>query len=95
MGKYNTHLEIDGVEDVPVTVHYVSCPFIAGSRDGRGGLKLEPDEPAHIEIESITMPDGRNYEPTTELSKRLEEEIGEWLDGMYDPPEPEGYHDAM
>ena len=90
MSEYTAHLDIDGDEDVTVTVHYTAHRFIAGRTDGRGGPKLEPDEPAHIEIESVVLPDGRIYEPTSALESQLEEEIAEWLDGMRDAPEREG-----
>ena len=95
MSLYNTHLEIDGVEDVPVCVHYVHVPFCAGSRDGQGGLKIEPDEPEHIEIERVEGPaPNRDIELTTAQESAIEEEIADWLQGMYDPPEPERYHDG-
>ncbi len=89
MSRYNTHLEIMGVEDVPVTVHYIHAPFRAGKTDGKDGPKLEPDEPERIEIDWIELPDSRAYEPTTKLKSALEDEVGDWLQGMYDPPEPQ------
>ena len=90
MSQYTAHLDIDGDEDVTVTVYYTAHRFIAGRTDGRGGPKLESDEPAHIEIESVVLPDGRIYELTATLVAQLEEEISEWLDGMRDTPEPDG-----
>ncbi len=45
--------------EIPVTVHYEARPFIKGSFES-GGLQIEPDEPAHIEIDSVTVdPDWR------------------------------------
>jgi hypothetical protein len=93
MSIYNTHMEINGVEDVPIQVMYVSHRAIAGARDGRGGLKIEPDEPAHLEIECVVAADGREVTLTSQQERSMEEEICDWLSGMYDEPEPEGYHD--
>jgi hypothetical protein len=91
---YHTRLEINGVDDVPVRVTYLHVPFRRGSTDGRHGPKLEPDQEEHIEIEAVEVSaDGRLVELTTAQDDALEEEVGEWLAGMYDPPEPEGYHD--
>lgn len=61
MGVYKTNLEISGVDgcETPVAVHYNHVKFRAGSTDGRGGPKLEPDEPEHIEIDWIEGPDGK------------------------------------
>ena len=93
MGLYHTHMEIQGVEDVPICVHYIAVPFRAGSTDGWHGPKLEPDEDAHIEIERIEGPDpNRDVELTTAQEAAMEEEISDWLHGRYDPPEPERYH---
>ena len=93
MSLYHSHMEINGVEDVPIQVQYVAYPAIQGCRDGRGGLKLEPDEPAHLSIEAVNLSDGREITLTTKQERAMEEEIAEWLCGMYDPPEPERYHD--
>lgn len=81
MSQYTAHLDINGDEDVSVTVYYTAHRFVAGRTDGRGGPKLEPDEPAHIEIESVMLPDGQSYEPDASLVEQLEEEIAEWLHG--------------
>ena len=65
--------------EVPVTVYYVFHKARQGSRDGRGGLKLEPDEPAHCEIESVTRNDSANedIEITPGERRSIEQEIGE------------------
>ncbi len=91
MSHYNTHLEISGVDgcETAVTVHYIYVKFRAGRTDGRGGLKLEPDETERIEIDWIEGPDGQPIDVTQKMETALEEEIGEWLDGYYDPPEPD------
>ncbi len=90
MGLYKTHMEISGVEDVPICVHYVSVPFRAGSTDGRNGPKLEPDDEARIEIERVEGPDpNRDVELTTAQEAAMEEEIADWLHGRYDQPEPD------
>ncbi len=46
MAIYKTTLEVD------VIVHYEAHPFIKGSFES-GGLQIEPDEPAHIEIDWV------------------------------------------
>ena len=93
MNHYDTHMEINGVEDVPIRVQYTAHSATQGKRDGRCGLKLEPDESAHISIEGVHASDGREITLTSEQERSMEDEISEWLQGMYDPPEPEGYHD--
>ena len=93
MSVYRTHMEIDDVEDVPVEVQYASYPGCKGSRDGRGGLPLEPDEPPCISIEGVRASDGTEVVLNAKQRRAMEDEIGEWIDGMYDPPEPERYHD--
>src|SRR5882724_408752 len=97
MSTYKTTMQIDsgeGDEDVPVVVQYNAVPFSAGSTDGRHGPKIEPDEPAHIDIESVTLPDGRDYELSKDERSSLEDEINCWLQGAYDQDPPEGYHDG-
>lgn len=69
MGIYATNIEVDGVEDVPVAVHYDAIPFFAGRTDGKHGPKIEPDEPGRIEIESVHLvEDGREITLTTAWS---------------------------
>ena len=87
MSRYHTHIEVDAIEDVPVTVNYLHVPFRAGHTDGPYGPKLEPDEPEHIEIESVETDDGQTIELTSEQETAMEEQIGEWLQGYYDEPE--------
>lgn len=74
-GTYKT--TIDGV---PVTVHYSTYPAMPGARDGRGGPPLEPDDPAHCEIDWIERPHGRMTLTIAQLA-HIEEEIGEYLSG--------------
>ena len=77
--QYRTTIEVNGIEDVLATVHFEYTPFRAGSTDGRHGPKLEPDEPAHIEIDWIELPDGSAIDLTTKAETKMEEEIGNWL----------------
>ncbi len=101
MSTYNTTIEIestDGFGDfdytmVPIVVRYESHRAIAGATDGRGGLKIEPDEPAHLEIESVTLPNGRKYELSPTQRSKLEEEICDWLSGHYDEDPPDRDYD--
>lgn len=94
---YNTTVTVgEDDKEVEISVQYTACPFIRGARDGRYGPPIEPDEPAHIEIEGIevtggdlsapgitTGKDGKCYiELSKDQENRLEEEIGEHLDDM-------------
>ena len=84
MSKHHTIIEHDG-EEIAVTVEYTFHRFSAGATDGRFGPKLEPDEPAHIEIDAVytTGVDLRGKHTDLDVSpdtvKMLEEEIGEAL----------------
>ena len=93
---FNCTVEISGVDgcETPVTVHYHTSPAHKGSTDGRVGLKLEPDEPARLEIDWIEGPNGEEINLTKANENFLIENIAEHESGMYDPPEPEGYHDG-
>ena len=83
-GTYQTNI---GDNDLPITVAYEAVPFHAGSTDGRWGPKLEPDEPAHIEIDSVTGPDGECITLTTAQETAIEEQIGQHLDELNQPHE--------
>lgn len=79
MSVYQANLEVNGIEDVPVTVHYTAYPFIAGGRDGLYGPKIEPDEPARIEIDWVGCGSGK-LAITKEQERAIADEIGEYLD---------------
>jgi hypothetical protein len=56
-------------------------PACLGSTDGRYGPKLEPDEPAHIEITHCeTVEDGHEIVLSDKQEQRICEEIAEHLD---------------
>jgi hypothetical protein len=74
MSTFKTAIEQDEIE-VPIVVRYQFHRALEGSRDGYRGLKLEPDEPAHIEIYSIDRIDGL---PLV-LSPAEEAQISEWV----------------
>lgn len=78
MSVYTTTLCLGNAEDVPVIVHYTAHPAIRGSFEP-GGLQIEPDEPAHIEIEQVTT----NTNCIVNLSKpderALRDEIAQYL----------------
>lgn len=96
--EYTTTITVgDDDQEVEISVQYTAYPFIRGSRDGRYGPPLEPDEPAHIEIEEIevtggdlsavygitTRSNGKQYlELSDKQQEKLAEEIGEFLDDM-------------
>ena len=82
MSTYNTHREINGVENVAITVHY----------DAReGDISADPGDVGYMEIERIDLPDGTQWLPGEETLFWLEEEISDWLCGRYDQDAPEGY----
>jgi hypothetical protein len=82
MSQYKTNIEIDDVEDVPVAVEYEAV----------SASKLSPDDPGHISICQVRLiEDDREITLTSQQESRMEEEIGEWLSGMYDQDPPDGY----
>lgn len=90
MSQLNTTIEINN-EEVPVVVEYTFYPFHRGARDGRFGPPIEPDEPAHVEIDSVTDKNGKQLELSDEQLEKLErlaeEAIGDSADDDY--PEPD------
>lgn len=68
------------LDETPVTVHYVTHRASYGRTDGRFGPKLEPDEPAHLEIEYIETADGRDVAVTDAVEASLIEAIVESFD---------------
>jgi hypothetical protein len=96
--QYKTTVTVGDDQDVEILVQYTAYPFIRGARDGRYGPPLEPDEPAHLEIESIevvggdvsapgitTMSNGKRYiELSEDQENRLIVEVGEYLSDMED-----------
>ena len=68
----------DDDHEVNVTVYYTAYKARAGKRE-RGGLQLEPDEPAHIEIEGVNNDDstGEDIDITPSEREELILEIGE------------------
>lgn len=78
-------------EEIPVRVHYQFHRAIPGSRDGRGGLKLEPDEPAHIEIDAIERPDGLPVELSRQQEERILEEIGQAIEDEWQYAQEQRY----
>ena len=59
---------------------YTFVPFCRGATDGRYGPKIEPDEPAHVEIDGCKLDeDGREIELTRRQEETVEEEIASYL----------------
>jgi hypothetical protein len=73
MSLYQTSIE----REIPLKISYTFHPYSKGARDCGRYLPIEPDEPAHIEIESIQAPDGTEVELTPAEHDRISEEIGE------------------
>ncbi len=86
---YCMWLGIDGTE-VRVNVHFNTVKAVRGSTDGRCGPKLEPDEPAYIDIGLVERQDGRVVELSDEQLTEIREEIADWLQGRYDQDPHEG-----
>lgn len=61
--------------DIEVTVEYDYHKAARGSRERGSGLQLEPDEPAHIEINSVKDVNGKEYKLTKDQRRQLEDEI--------------------
>lgn len=78
----------DDTETV-VTVTYTFHRACAGSRDGLTGPPIEPDEPAHCEIESIDGPDGKPFDVTKKELQEIERECLEDAWERSQPPERE------
>jgi hypothetical protein len=91
---FETTLEIDEVE-VELKVAYTFHPAYRGARDGRFGPPIEPDEPACVEIDSVTNKEGKEIELSEEnlaiIQQRAEEDLGDDSD---DYPEPD-YDDSI
>lgn len=63
----------DDDHEVTVIVHYTACKARAGKREGGRGLPLEPDEPAHIEIDGVNRDDSAGED--IDITPREREEI--------------------
>lgn len=77
---WNEELQKD--EEVDVKIEYVYYPGCPGSCD-KYGQKIEPDEPANVEIQKITRKDNRQIVDIDELDcseQDLETEIMENLE---------------
>lgn len=82
MNTFKTTIErnVHGCDcEVDITVQYTACPFIRGSFEP-GGLQTEPDEPAHIDIETVTEDEtGVEIELTSAQENAIEARIAEYL----------------
>lgn len=83
-GTYTTDItrESCGKEyEFEIEVTYDAIPFERGGTDGLYGPKIEPDIPAHIEINSaVIVEDGRDIELTGSEVKLIAGYIAEYLD---------------
>jgi len=77
---HKSYLTIGDADDVPVTVHYTAHRACLGATDGRYGPKLEPDEPAWIEIDEVLDADGQPVLTSYEQEEAIQLEIAEALD---------------
>lgn len=72
-GTHRTTIDGD-----PVAVRYEFFRFRKGKTDGKYGPAIEPDEPAHIQIYSVTGPAGVIAESEVD-EPRIIDEIAESL----------------
>lgn len=79
----------DDDNEIPVTIHYDFHRHCYGSREGGRGLPLEPDEPSHAEINSVTRDDstGEDIDITPRERELIEGWIGEHEYEKNFPPE--------
>lgn len=64
-------------EEVSIIVHYTSHGAIRGAREGGRGLPLEPDEPAHLEIDGVTDEHGKPLDTTLEENDDIAHSIND------------------
>ena len=89
----------DDDHEVPVTVHYTACKARTGKLEGGRGLPLEPDEPAHIEIDGVNRDDSAGEDidisprEREELAREISDHEYEEACGRFDQDAPEGYYD--
>lgn len=69
----------DDDTEIPVTVEYTYHPFCRGATDGRFGPPIEPDEPAHCEIDSVIDAQGNSVETTESEDIAIHESIMDYL----------------
>ena len=84
MSTFQTTLERDlgeGDQEITITVRYTHHRACRGARDGRGGPLIEPDEPAHIEIDSIENSHGEPVDVSPDETQQIYTEI---VDAEYD-----------
>ena len=70
------------LDDVAIKVEYTIYPPHRGARDSfmgkaGAGAQLEPDEPAHIEIDNIIVDMAKLEERIEEIEKLIEEDNDE------------------
>jgi hypothetical protein len=82
MRVYKTHISLGYAVAVPIEVHYTAHPAIRGSFEP-AGCQIEPDEPAHIEIESVTT-NGYLVNLSKPDERALRDEIAAYLDDADD-----------
>lgn len=84
---FKTTIEIDE-QEVEVNVSCTFHPAYRGARDGRWGPPIEPDEPACVEVDSVTNKDGKELELSEENEKLIQEKAEEHMGDDDDYPEP-------
>jgi len=82
--RFDTTFSDANDDDVDIVVWYYAHKGRKGARDCGRYLPIEPDEPAHIEIDWIAGPDGKPLELDTAKENRIKEEIAEYLDAKMD-----------
>jgi len=73
--------------EIEIEVEYTPHRACRGRTDGRYGPPLEPDEPAGIEIESVSIAGSTTrFELTEDEEREIEEQI---CDELADGPDPD------
>jgi hypothetical protein len=80
--KYKTIITDGDDNEIKIVVSYTAHKFRRGARDCGRYLQIEPDEPAHIEIDGIETIGDIPVEFTKELERDLVDEISAYLADM-------------
>lgn len=86
-----TYTMTRGTAIFDVEVWYRCVPAYTGATDGRHGPKLEPDEPASIEVDFCEGPDGMPLDTTEQEDTEIHAACVEHANDMHDWFEPEEF----
>ena len=82
MANHYTTIEINGGE-YNIRFDYICYPAEYGAREHGTGLQLEPDIPAHVDVENVEIEHGQNeWHPIDfpeHVIRDLEKEVKDYL----------------